>query len=431
MNTPAKNRVATQYLGHDKEDSGLPWMDYALSKTRDKIKSVNQNKPYNYVKVTQPPNIGIPNGDGDLGESLLDGIKDPLSLSREQGYQPANENDTYRSDGDSFRYPIEFNKFDRETTPETDLKLWWDERHRQDQSTGNVWGSGLYGESVNFSNREASIKLSSKTIHQIISDSNHKKTEDFKNKGKALTPKRVSDQEQEKKGLFEFLVSGGGGDHSVKIQFLKTGAETRNLLDHPCQVACDCESFLYWGPQYYAVKGNYMFMPLFRPQILPPRSEGEGGRGKGLTYCKHLYAVFTHLTEMGVDSEYSEDVKNNLLDIRDDQGATDRDELLDKFHVDRKTKFKQFIEDDNLHRGVYNEAVKILKDNGLDEHQVADYVTGDFSKQNRRTQEIILEQFSDHLDILVLLLLEYRKTQGSVPVNLVDTAYEIIKDTIS
>lgn len=435
-------KVLAQYLGNNEETLDIPWMDYMKRRTKDKVTPSNQNSPDFYKnkgkrEETFDMPITPPGAQRDIGPSLINDVIDPMSLNKEQDVTPSNENDSYRSDGDSMSYPIGINKFERDTNES--LKWWWRARNRQDLNTGNPWGSNLNGLESHASLKESTIKKASmgkvsyKNIHQILESSNHDKTQEFKERGKRLRPKKISSGVEEGRGLFEFVVSDESDDSTstVKIQFLKTEDKTENLLDHPCQMGCSCNSFLYWGPQYYAVKGNYMYMPMFRPQIIPPSSKDDGGRGKGLTFCKHIYAVTTHLTEMGVDKDYGEDIKKQLLSIEDTLVPKDVEESIEKYHVDRKTNFKQLLEDPSVHGPILEEALRLLKKNEMDEHHIADYITGEFSKESDRTQELIIEEFSDSPDIVILLLLEYKKAFGSIPVRLVDTAYENIKDHIS
>jgi hypothetical protein len=132
-----------------------------------------------------------------------------------------------------------------------------------------------------------------------------------------------SNKDQTTKGLYHFTVpsSSGSGSYNVYLQFLRTKdkKETpRGYLDFDVELSCSCSSFLFFGAQYYAVQGKYMYMPGFRPSLLPPhartqtvsitkstgpqlmgeeKGKGRINKGKGLNFrmCKHLISVLDYV----------------------------------------------------------------------------------------------------------------------------------------
>jgi hypothetical protein len=423
------SRLAAQYLGRDEEEDDVPWMDYVQKKNspaKGMSQSVNTVKEMMEGSKEVDP---IGTADGQLGENLLDGVNDALSIPHEQDYQPSNENDEM-GEGVGNLFPVEFNHQDKEDQPDNSLRAFYKNKHRQDEATGTPWGSNLYGPDVDAFHMEASdrstLKVAFKTINQIILKPDHHRAEKIMAEGTKLTPTNVSPKDESAKGIFTLKVSGGKSTHTVKMQMLKAEGKS-NLMDHPCLIACDCKDFLYGGPQYYASKDKYLYTPMARPQNVEPRDVAQGGRGKGLTFCKHIYSVGSHLTDLHLDAEYSEDLKKSLLDIKD----FDKVVTPEKFHLDAKTKFIQFLENDKMHAEVLEEARQQLKRNGVGEHQLYDYVQGPFAQESQGVQKATIQMMGDSPDTIVFLLLEFKKAFGTIPGYLSEIAYETIKEKIS
>lgn len=128
-----------------------------------------------------------------------------------------------------------------------------------------------------------------------------------------------NNKDQLTRGLYQFLVpsSSGKEPYNVYLQFLRTKnkKETpQGYLDFDVELSCSCDSFLFFGAQYYAVQGKYIYMPGFRASLLPPHPRtqtvsitkstreqltgeevgvGRKNMGKGLNFrlCKHLMKV--------------------------------------------------------------------------------------------------------------------------------------------
>lgn len=128
---------------------------------------------------------------------------------------------------------------------------------------------------------------------------------------------------QTQKGLFTFRVTSPGSEyryHNVFIQFLRDDElNVTEYVDYPVHIGCTCPSFLYSGAQYYAVQGGYMYMPAFKPDLVPPHlqtqytvsvsehyPEGRRNPGRGLNsrVCKHILAVFKKMEGMEIVAHY-------------------------------------------------------------------------------------------------------------------------------
>jgi hypothetical protein len=426
-----------QYLGEGKSDQSGDWMSYMMDANEPAPgveETVKNLGSMSKGKAVTTDNRG--GGDAQVGQNLMNNVPDPMSLNKIQGNPPANHNDEERTESSIFQYPIELNKFERSDDPSQSLQNWWTSRRRDDDSTGNPWGSDLTGEGTNVSNREASyrtarIKLAYKNIHEVIDSSHHQKTEEFKGRGKLLTPTLTNSPEEQKKGIYTFDVKSEEGDNTVKMQFLKAEGPASNLVDHPVLLACDCPSFLYWGPQYYAVEGSYMYMPLYRPQTTAPKSTIQGGNGQGLTFCKHIYSVVTHLTALGIDKEYSEDTAKDLIGISDveviDPSKLDLEEKTRELHLSVLEDFARFVNDDGAHREAYDETKANLEKNGVSEHQLVDFVTGLFVNMDRASQLNMVNSMNKSPDTMLMILFEYRKHFGKVPRYLIQATFNMIR----
>lgn len=131
--------------------------------------------------------------------------------------------------------------------------------------------------------------------------------------GCEVTWSNKNKESQLNKGFFSFRVRCPGsksGAHTVMLQFLRSEEEKeapQGYENYDVQLACTCPSFLFYGAQFYAVQGNYMYMPLFRPDLTAPRTptqytvhvsprypQGKRHPGRGLNFrvCKHILAVY-------------------------------------------------------------------------------------------------------------------------------------------
>jgi len=178
------------------------------------------------------------------------------------------------------------------------LRDWYKARERD-------WTTDTTDQSpaISLDRRYASMDVDAASLEDVVNKDYHY-TNDRKlqrSAAVALRPLR-GNQEAMLKGLFEFTWDNKTPMDEVPrvvFQFLRPKGRQRpqSYLDYPVQMACNCKSFLYYGAQYYAVHGKYMYMPMFRPSLVPPVPEtmiSRVGPGKGLNFrvCKHILAAY-------------------------------------------------------------------------------------------------------------------------------------------
>lgn len=108
--------------------------------------------------------------------------------------------------------------------------------------------------------------------------------------------------------------------HTIILQFLQAdegnpeaegASEGSRYIDIPVKLSCSCESFLWFGAQWYAVQGGYMYMPGLRRDLMPPTSHTQMSRkrrGKGLNFrvCKHILAVYDEIKNWKLETSIKE-----------------------------------------------------------------------------------------------------------------------------
>jgi hypothetical protein len=126
---------------------------------------------------------------------------------------------------------------------------------------------------------------------------------------------------------FKARSSDSNETHSVFFQFLKDDdkdiintEKAKSYVDLPVTLSCSCESFLYYGAQWYALQGMYMYMPALRRSILPPVPEfrvSRKGLGKGLNFrvCKHILACYDVIKTWSVQTEFKRMIKYTPLSM--------------------------------------------------------------------------------------------------------------------
>ena len=154
----------------------------------------------------------------------------------------------------------------------------------------------------------ACLAKNAATLNEIVAKHHHKKhtVDSLGAENVHVTWKRSNSAENIKKGFVAFTARSpdSGETHTVYFQFLKDDEEdvtdpdkVKSYADIPVTMACTCESFLFYGAQWYALQGMYMYMPALRRSILPPVPETRVSRvqrGKGLNFrvCKHILACY-------------------------------------------------------------------------------------------------------------------------------------------
>lgn len=165
------------------------------------------------------------------------------------------------------------------------------------------------------------------SLDEILSTDHHYKNNEKINRATACTAvwQNQNNTKDKEKGFFVFRVNcpPSSDTHTVYVQFLRGDQEKgyTSYAQYPVQIACTCLSFLYYGAQYYAVQGKYMYMPAFRPSLLPPKLQSEyvihrslaypkgkrhPGRGVNFRVCKHILAVYDQIKRFRIEKYYKE-----------------------------------------------------------------------------------------------------------------------------
>jgi len=163
--------------------------------------------------------------------------------------------------------------------------------------------------------RYASMGVEASTLSQIISADHHYRRPQKESRAGAVTVALMDSEEKAMlKGLFRFRCQSRTSTEfrTVTMQFLrpKGRARPKSYTDYPVQLSCTCPSFLFYGAQYYAVHGKYMWMPGFRPSLVPPIPQtmvssvrnGKRHPGRGLNFkaCKHVFACYDWIQRRGL-----------------------------------------------------------------------------------------------------------------------------------
>lgn len=156
----------------------------------------------------------------------------------------------------------------------------------------------------------ASMGREAATLDEVVNhDYHYKNDQKIQRAGSVAVTLMNTERDAMLKGLFQFRCQspGSGNVRTVTFQFLRPKGRARpgSYLQYPVQINCTCPSFLFFGAQYYAVNGRYMWMPGFRPSLVPPVSQDmvssfKGGRanpGRGINFrvCKHVLACYNWL----------------------------------------------------------------------------------------------------------------------------------------
>lgn len=167
------------------------------------------------------------------------------------------------------------------------------------------------------------------TLDEIIAKHRHKSLSlnVLNSKNVSVSWRESNSNEGLKKGfvVFKATSSDSGETHSVYFQFLKD--DDKDVLDPdkiksytelPVALSCSCESFLWFGAQWYALQGMYMYMPALRRSVLPPVTEkriSRVGPGKGLNFrvCKHILACYDVVKKWKIQTVYKKLIKYTPL----------------------------------------------------------------------------------------------------------------------
>lgn len=162
------------------------------------------------------------------------------------------------------------------------------------------------------------------SLNQVLNKDYH-----YKNDKKIQRAERVSvrwknegDTDETKKGKFIWVVKSADSDntHTVIFQFMQApeAKGVTKYIDLPVKMACSCESFLWYGAQWYAIQDTYMYLPAIRRSVMPPRPHTQISRvrpGKGLNFrvCKHILAVYDEIENWDLKTEYKHLIKVSPL----------------------------------------------------------------------------------------------------------------------
>jgi hypothetical protein len=139
--------------------------------------------------------------------------------------------------------------------------------------------------------------------------------------------KPFNSSEEIKKGFVMFKARDAESDttQTVVFQFLKDDDKdvtnpdkTKSYVDMPVAISCSCESFLWYGAQWYALQGQYMYMPALRRSVVAPVPEfriSRVQRGKGLNFrvCKHILACYNVVKAWKIKTVFKSLMKYTFL----------------------------------------------------------------------------------------------------------------------
>lgn len=165
----------------------------------------------------------------------------------------------------------------------------------------------------------------SANLKEIILKDTHRSHAEKVSDSKKCSVLDVSKPAEKKTGKFTYRVkaSDSPNTRTTIFQFLKNGStetSSLSLLEYPVLMGCSCPSFLWWGAQYYALAGKYMFLPMFRPSNRAPVPEETPssvsqngkvnfGRGLNFTVCKHILAAADKLQGIKIESDEAKSYK--------------------------------------------------------------------------------------------------------------------------
>lgn len=432
--------VVAGYLGLEEGDGGLTWMENAQKAQEPDLGILKNLKSLSKGMRTDSPSDNR-QPDNDSGKSLIDDIQGGLSIPRETDAPMPNKPE--ESD-DSGQPTIHFNAPDHYKTNES-LKHWWDSRERQDEATGTAFGNQLTGGPVEASsNTLGLVKVAAKTLNQIIRGNHNHKRLVMIEKGNKLRPKLESTEEQKAKGLYMFkTTSDDPGRHGGKpawttvVQFLKSSdagspAGGKYLVNHNCLVGCDCPAFLYWGAQYYALQGKYMYMDLMRPTIVVPKSYIPGvteeiARGKDGTFCKHVYAVYQMLMRVE-DKPLTEGFESEIVHLSEPGYIQ---EGMRKLSIGSYEDFRDIIKDGDQLPEVVKEVDRVLESQShgnIEEfHQWLDAKWDGEWRGNVDHKRKVLESVAQSPHLILYILTYESGHMGSIPEVLIKVGWNLVK----
>lgn len=318
--------VISRYLGDSDElppDQGQDWMEYVVRKT-------------------------TPVGDTEVVEDMVKKVKnlgEGFNITNPYDYRSPSDKPKDQKDSPPFESiippEIDYGVFMKPDMygEEGDLKRWWRSRRRdwtddpdQQQPAISIVRKKANADAViaqylldncpiitSLGALETEAHGQEKlaiSLREIVNSDYHYKNDKKMQRYKTCNVRwqNKNNENQTNSGLFSFRVdcpdSKAGHGHTVFMQFLRPPEDigtSKGYASYDVQLACTCLSFLYYGAQFYALKDNYMYQPMIRPDRVAPRHqkqytmhasphypEGRRYPGRGLNFkvCKHVLAVY-------------------------------------------------------------------------------------------------------------------------------------------
>jgi hypothetical protein len=108
-------------------------------------------------------------------------------------------------------------------------------------------------------------------------------------------------------GRWSFSTSSGGDSYITIFQFIPS----KGVLDPKklhVRVSCTCPSWVYWGAQFNAVMGDYLYGKV-EPKFAPPKVRDPYHR---FLVCKHVLACIPYVSNYKLKRELSPETKQKL-----------------------------------------------------------------------------------------------------------------------
>jgi hypothetical protein len=131
----------------------------------------------------------------------------------------------------------------------------------------------------------------------------HKRYHDLSLSGISVRLKRAEPQ----LGRWTFTTGSGHEIYTTIFQFIPQG-NVKELERLHVRVNCSCPSFVFWGAQFNAYMGDYLYGAI-RPKLTKPGKRDPGGK---FIICKHILAAIPVVSKyhlMGVPVEVKERLK--------------------------------------------------------------------------------------------------------------------------
>lgn len=109
-------------------------------------------------------------------------------------------------------------------------------------------------------------------------------------------------------GRWTFTTGAEGHTYDTIFQFIPRGRE-EDLNKLHVRVSCTCPSWLFWGAQYNAYMGDYLYGKI-RPMLKAPRVRDPEHK---FLVCKHIIACLPWVSHLKIERGMPEDVRKRLV----------------------------------------------------------------------------------------------------------------------